>query len=114
MYNKVILVGHVGKDIEVITFDGGGKIGKFPLAVSRQYKDKNEKWQEETDWFNIVLSGKKLELMTKPITKGELLLIEGELRNRKYEKDGIEMKVTEIFAFAVKRMNPAKEEPFIS
>jgi single-strand DNA-binding protein len=96
--NKVTLLGNVGKDPEIRTFQNGGKVANFTLATSESWKDKTtgEK-KTATEWHNVVLHGDGLVgLAEKYIKKGSKLHIEGKLETRKWEKDGATRYTTEI------------------
>ena len=89
MLNKVELIGHLGKDIEVRTLENGTKVGTFSLATSESYKDKSDQWQTITEWHNIVV-WRPSEYISK-LSKGNLIRIEGKITYKKYnDKDGIE------------------------
>lgn len=92
--NKVILVGRLGKDPDVMTFDGGNKKASFSLATTESYRDKEGNWQEQTEWHNIVLWR---YLAEKNLIKGDLIYLEGRLRSRSYDDaNGVKRYITEI------------------
>ena len=95
--NKVQLIGHVGNDPEIKTFDGGKKLAKLSIATNESYKnDKGEK-VEETQWHNLVAWGKTAEIIEKYVVKGKEIAIEGKLTHRSYEdKNGEKRYVTEV------------------
>lgn len=96
--NKVILVGHLGKDPEVRHLDGNVTVASFPLATSETYH-KDGKRVEQTEWHNIVLWRGVADLAAKYLTKGKLVYIEGRLRTRSYEdKEKIKRYLTEVVA----------------
>lgn len=94
--NKVMLIGNVGKDPEVTTFDGGNKVAKFTLATSERYTDKSGQKQEKTEWHNIVAWGNQAEVIEKYVTKGKQLYIEGQITSRQWEQDGVKRYATDI------------------
>lgn len=94
--NNVTLVGRVGQDIELRQFDSGDYYANMSLATSRKWKDKSGEQREETQWHRCTLFGKTAEIAAKYVHKGHMVGITGELRYRKYEKDGIEQTTTEI------------------
>ncbi len=96
--NKVILVGHVGKDPEVRYFDSGNANAKFSLATSETYKDKNGQKVDSTEWHNVVVWGKLAEIVEKYVRKGKLLYIEGRIKTRSYDQDNQKKYITEIVA----------------
>ncbi|SMO58187.1 single-stranded DNA-binding protein [Solitalea koreensis] len=96
--NKVILVGHLGKDPELRQLDGGVKVASFPLATSETYT-KDGKKVEQTEWHNIVMWRGLADIAEKFLVKGKLVYIEGKLRTRSWDdKDGNKRYQTEIVA----------------
>ncbi len=95
--NKVILIGRIGKDPDTFTFDDGTKKISFSLATTESYKDRSSgEWRDQTEWHNIV--GYRY-LAEKNIAKGDLVYVEGKIKNRKYnDRDGNERYITEILA----------------
>jgi single-strand DNA-binding protein len=107
MVNKVTLLGNVGKEPEVITFENGNKVAKFSLATSESYKDKADVWQQKTEWHNITVFKPSDRICG--LTKGSTLFIEGKISYGKYTtKDGVEKYFTEIIASNVKVIGGAK------
>jgi single-strand DNA-binding protein len=96
--NKVILVGRLGKDPEVRSFQNGGKVVNFTLATSETWNDRaTGERKEKTEWHNIVIRNEKLgELAEKYLKKGREVYIEGSIQSRKYEVQGQERYITEI------------------
>ena len=94
--NKVMLIGNVGKDPEVNNLEKGGKVAKFTLATSEKYTDKSGNKTERTDWHNIVAWGPLADLIEKYVTKGKQLYVEGQIRNRSWEQDGVKKFATDI------------------
>ncbi|MFD2863689.1 single-stranded DNA-binding protein [Mucilaginibacter antarcticus] len=96
--NKVILVGHLGKDPEVRQLEGGVSVASFPLATSETF-GKDGKKVEQTEWHNIVLWRSLADVAAKFLQKGKLVYIEGKLRTRSFEdKEGIKKYTTEVVA----------------
>jgi single-strand DNA-binding protein len=103
--NKVILVGNLGKDPDVMTYENGVKRSAFSLATTESYKDKEGNWVEQTEWHNIVLWR---YLADKNLIKGDKIYLEGRIRNRKYDdKDGITRYITEIQGDKVLKLGSA-------
>lgn len=96
--NKVILVGHLGKDPEIRYLEGGVSVASFPLATSETY-NKDGKKVEQTEWHNIVLWRSLADVAAKFLQKGKLVYIEGKLRTRYFEdKEGVKKYTTEVVA----------------
>ncbi|NQD71041.1 single-stranded DNA-binding protein [Sphingobacterium shayense] len=94
--NKVILVGHLGKDPEVRYLDGNVTVCSFPLATSENYTKDGARVQH-TEWHNIVMWRNLAEMAVKYLKKGKLVYLEGRLRTRNFEdRDGNRRFVTEI------------------
>jgi single-strand DNA-binding protein len=96
--NKVILVGHVGKDPDIRHLDNNVSVANFPLATSESYTNKNGERITNTEWHNIVAWRGLAEVCEKYVQKGKQLYIEGKIRTRSYEQDGTKKYMTEIFA----------------
>ena len=95
--NKVILVGNLGKDPEVRHLESGAVVSSFPIATSETYKDRTTgERREQTEWHNIVLWRGLAEIAEKFLKKGDQVYIEGKLRTRSWEKDGITRYTTEV------------------
>ena len=94
--NKSIILGRLGKIPEVRTMDNGTKVASFSVAVSESYKDKQGNRVESTEWINIVLWRGLAEVAEKYLKKGDLVYIEGKLKTRSWEKDGVTKYTTEV------------------
>ncbi|AIM35578.1 single-stranded DNA-binding protein [Sphingobacterium sp. SG20118] len=96
--NKVILVGHLGKDPEIRYLDNNVSVASFPLATSETF-NRDGKRVEQTEWHTVVLWRGLADVAAKYLTKGKLVYIEGRLRTRSYEdKEGVRRYSTEIVA----------------
>lgn len=96
--NKVILVGNVGKQPEIRRVEGGAVVANFSLATTEKYKDKAGNIQEQTEWHNIVCWRSLAERVEKYVAKGSQLYIEGKIRTKEWEKEGVKHYRTEILA----------------
>jgi single-strand DNA-binding protein len=96
--NKVILVGHLGRDAETRFTPAGVAVTKFSVATNRRWKDQQTgEWKEETDWSNVVLW--RQENLANYLTKGKQVYVEGRLQTRSYDdKDGKKQYRTEVVA----------------
>lgn len=94
--NKVILIGHLGKDAETKFTTGGAAKTTFTLATNRRWKDQQTgEFKEETDWHNIVMW--RQENVATYLTKGKQVYVEGRLQSRSYEdKEGQKRYITEV------------------
>jgi single-strand DNA-binding protein len=96
--NSVRLLGNVGMDPEVISFESGNKLAKFSLATNERRKSKEKDGYENiTTWHNLVIWGKGADIIETYIKKGAQLAVEGKLTYNKYtDKDGNSRVATEI------------------
>jgi len=96
--NKVLLIGHLGKDAETRFTPAGVAVTKFSVATNRRWKDQQSgEWKEETDWANVVLW--RQENLANYLTKGKQVYVEGRLQTRSYDdKDGKKQYMTEVVA----------------
>ena len=95
--NKVILIGNLGDDIKMHYFDDKNSVGRFPIATSESYTNKTTGEKvTTTDWHNIVVRNKLAEICEKYLSKGDKVYIEGKLKNRQWEQDGVKRYATEI------------------
>ncbi|MFZ0282771.1 MAG: single-stranded DNA-binding protein [Bacteroidales bacterium] len=112
--NKVILVGHVGKDPVVRYFEKGVAKATFPLATSEQYTNQQGETITTTEWHNIVLWRALAEVAEKSVKKGSQVYIVGKIKTRSYvDKEGNNKYITEILAdaFLVLEKKPATGTP---
>lgn len=95
--NKAIIVGRLGKDPETKHLESGASVSSFSIATSEKWVDKNTGEQkEQTEWHNVVLWRGLAEVAEKYLHKGDMIYIEGKLRTRSWEKDGVTRYTTEI------------------
>ena len=101
--NKVILVGHVGKDPEIRYFEKDVAVANFTLATTdRSYTAQNGTIiPERTEWHNIVARRTLAEVAEKYIRKGRELYVEGKILTRTWEKDGVKRYITEVHAESI-------------
>ena len=109
---KVILIGNLGKDPEVKSFDNGGKIVNFTVGVTeRGYKTKEGKEiPDHTEWFNCSVRQNGLAgVVEQYVKKGNKVYVEGKLRTREYEKDGQKKYLTELLVDNMELLTPKGE-----
>jgi len=98
--NKVILIGHLGRDAETSWTPSQVSVTKFSVATNRRWKDQGSgEWKEQTDWTSVVLW--RGEKVAEYLKKGQQVYVEGRLQTRSYEKDGMKHWVTEVIADSV-------------
>lgn len=108
--NKVILIGRLGKDPEIRTFENGAKKASFTLATSETYKDREGNRVEQTEWHNITCWRNLADIAERYLLKGKLIYLEGKLRTRNWEDNGIKKYVTEIEANTFTMLGSKNEE----
>lgn len=105
MINKVILVGNVGADPEVRTLESDVKVAKIRLATTERVPNKDRNgYTDVTEWHNITLWRNLADVVDKYVRKGSQLYIEGKLRTREYDKNGVKCYATEIVADELKML----------
>ncbi|MDA9843378.1 single-stranded DNA-binding protein [Flavobacteriaceae bacterium] len=116
--NKVMLIGHLGDDVKMHYFDGGGSLGRFPLATNESYVNKSTGEKvSNTEWHNIVVRNKAAEICEKYLSKGDKIYIEGRIKTRKWTgEDGndrysTEINVNEFTFLSTKKESASGESP---
>jgi single-strand DNA-binding protein len=95
--NKVMLIGNAGKDAELRYLSTGTPKSEFSLAVNNRRRNPAGEWEEQTEWFNIVIFGDQAERVSQYITKGKPLYVEGRLQTRNWDDDqGVKHYRTEV------------------
>ena len=116
MINKVILIGNLGREPD-IKFTGYGKaIANLAVATSESWTDKTTgQKQEKTEWHRVVIFGRLADIAQKYLHKGSKVYIEGQLRTRKWDKNGVDQYTTEVvlsgFNSILQMLNKVTEEP---
>ena len=103
--NKVMLIGRCGKEPEVRSVQGGAKVAQFTLATTERFKDRSGETRENTEWHNIVVWNKTAEFVENYVHKGDSLYVEGKIRTRSFESNGVTKYQTEIVADKVQLLN---------
>lgn len=97
MINKATLLGNVGSDPEIKTMQSGDKVANFTLATSERWKDKATGEQKEaTEWHRITVWGNLAGIVEQYVRKGSKLYLEGQIKTRNWEQDGVKKYSTEI------------------
>ena len=96
--NKVIIIGRMVRNPELKKVPSGASVSSFAVATSRTYKDKAGAKQEETEFHNVVAWGRTAEVIHQYVKKGQIIMIEGRIQTRSWEKDGEKKYRTEIMA----------------
>lgn len=97
--NKAMLIGHLGDEVKMHYFEGGNSLGRFPIATNESYTNKQTGERiTTTEWHNVVVRNKLAEICEKYLSKGDRVYIEGRIKTRQWEQDGIKRYTTEIHA----------------
>ena len=97
--NKVMIIGHLGRDPEMRYTPSGRPVTTFTVATSRSWNTSDGERHNETEWFNIVTWGNLAEICKQYLTKGQQVYIEGRLQTRKWDdNEGIKHSSVEIVA----------------
>ena len=108
--NKVILLGHLGKDPDVKKLDSGKSVANFSLATSEVYKNKEGEKVTNTEWHNVVLWTPLAEIAESYLKKGSQVYIEGKISNRSYEdKNGVKKYISEVVGRDIRLLGRAPE-----
>lgn len=96
--NRVLLIGNIGHDLEVKTSGSGVAILNFTLATSRRFRNAEGQTVSETEWHRVCAFGRTAEVIGQYCRKGSSIYVEGRLRTREWEKDGVQRYMSEIIA----------------
>jgi single-strand DNA-binding protein len=97
--NKIMLIGHLGRDPEIRSTSDGSPVATFSLATSESWTDKNGNKQEHTEWHTIVAWSRLADLSKRFLTKGRQVYVEGKIRSRDWnDRDGNKRRSTEVIA----------------
>lgn len=96
MVNKVILVGHLGKDPDVKYLDQNRAVANFTLATNERYTDRNGNKVEQTEWHNLEMWDGLAKVAEKYLHKGSLIYVEGKIKTEEWERDGQKQRTTRI------------------
>src|SRR5688572_5991623 len=108
--NKVMLIGNAGKDAELRYLSTGTAQSQFSLAVNSRRRGQNGEWEEQTEWFNIVLWAEQAERVSQYITKGKQVYVEGRLQTRSWDNDqGVKQYRTEVIAQTVQLLGGPRD-----
>ena len=110
--NKVILIGNLGKDPEIIRLESGVKKAVFSLATTEVYRNKEGEKVSHTEWHNIILWRGLAEVAENYLKKGNTVFVEGRIRKREYEdKDGVKRYITDILGDNMTMLSSGQRPP---
>jgi single-strand DNA-binding protein len=109
--NKAMIIGNLGRDPEMRYTPNGQAVTQFTVAVNRNYRDSNNEWKEETEWFRVVCWAALAERTAEHLRKGRKVYVEGRLQTRQWEgQDGQKRYTTELVATTVTPLDPRPRE----
>jgi single-strand DNA-binding protein len=112
MINKVILVGNVGMDPEVRSLESGVKVARLRLATTeRIFNRQTNESTDHTEWHTVTLWRGLADVADKFVRKGSQIYIEGRLRSREWDKDGVKHTAVEIVADEMKLLGRRTDAP---
>jgi single-strand DNA-binding protein len=98
-YNKITLIGNVGKDPDIRSISADKKVAEISIAINDSYRDANGQQQEKTEWFRVSFWNQKADVIEKFVRKGQQIYVEGRLRVRAYtDKEGKDRYSLEVIA----------------
>jgi len=108
--NKVMIIGHLGRDPEMRYTPSGKPVTTFTVAVSRSWNTANRERQSETEWFNVVAWGNLAEICKQYLSKGQQVYVEGRLKTRRWDdKEGQKHLSIEIIASEMMMLGERRE-----
>lgn len=109
-FAKIIILGNLGKDVELRYTSNGLAVGNFSIASTEGVKNKDGDWENQTTWFKCTVWGKQAETCAKNLEKGSQAFVEGSLREEKWtDRDGNEKITLVVNVSDVRFLNNKKE-----
>lgn len=105
--NQITIIGFTGSDAETHYTQNGTLVVTISIATKESWKDADGNWQSRTDWHRIVSFGKLAEFMGTLI-KGSYVMVQGAVRSRDYEREGVKHRVVEVRADTVGKLDRAE------
>ena len=104
--NKCMIIGNLGRDPEMRYTPSGQAVTQFTVATNRNYRDQNQEWQKETEWFRVVVWGQQAERAAENLRKGNKVYVEGRIQTRQWEgQDGQKRYTTELVANTIQNLD---------
>lgn len=109
--NKCMIIGNLGRDPEMRYTPSGQAVTQFTVATNRRWKGQNEEWQEETEWFRVVVWAQQAERVAERLRKGNKVYVEGRIQTRQWEdQTGQKRYTTELIANQVSSLERRERE----
>jgi len=111
MYQKVIVIGNLGADMEMRYMPNGNAVGNFRIAASEKWKNQDGSQGKHSEWFRCAMFGKRAEALEPYLKKGKQVAVEGRLRTRKWQdKDGRDQYSTDLRVDEITLLGSRREE----
>ena len=107
--NQLTLIGFTGQDAEIHYTQNGTLVTTLSIATKESWKNAEGAWQSRSEWHRVVLFGPLAEY-ARTLTKGSLVLVQGAVRSREYEKDGVKHRVFEVRAETIGKLDRAERQ----
>ena len=107
--NQLTLIGFTGQDAEVHYTQNGTLVTTLSVATKESWKNGDGAWQSRSEWHRVVLFGALAEY-SRTLTKGSLVMVQGAMRSREYEKDGVKHRVFEVRAETIGKLDRAERQ----
>ena len=109
--NKCMIIGNLGRDPEMRYTPSGQAVTQFTVATNRRWRDQQDEWQEETEWFRVVVWGQQAERVAERVRKGNKVYVEGRIQTRQWEdQSGQKRYTTELIANQVTSLERRERE----
>ena len=105
--NQLTIIGFTGQDADFHYTPNGTAVTTFSVATKESWKNDKGEWQSRTDWHRVVTFGKLAEY-TRTLPKGTHVMVQGSLRSRDYQSDGVQRRIFELRADTVAKLDRAK------
>ena len=105
--NQLTIIGFTGGDADAHYTSSGTLVTTLSVATKESWKDADGNWQSRTDWHRVV-SFSKLAEYTRTLAKGSYVMVQGAVRTREYERDGVKHRVVEVRAATVGKLDRAE------
>ena len=105
--NQLTIIGFTGNDAEAHYTQNGTLVVTISVATKESWKDADGNWQSRTDWHRIVSFGRQAEF-TQTLTKGSYVMVQGAVRTREYERDGVKHRIVEVRADTIGKLDRAE------
>jgi single-strand DNA-binding protein len=109
--NLVILIGNIGQDVELTSFENGGQIARTTLATNESYTNREGQKVDVTEWHNLDVSNKLADVFQKHVKKGDKIRVSGKLKTQSYDKEGVKHYITKVLVNEVEFLTPKASQP---